>query len=343
MYSARTRLANTCLCLGATFCAAASSVPAQTSPVLTLPDGRTIEVLGLRRWTIGMLQDSLAKYAPADSLQSHACAATLRYKLHFADAASTTFTFGPDTADEIVVSVREPQDSGRVHYGPMPLDTLSTRKAWEPITTVFRHHPNVFWPEVHARVNVARGRPQYPTRDDSTLAMRFAEALGTFTRESDRLDAMRVLAASPNMYDRAAAAVILANFADRDDTWWSLVETLRESDGLVRGVAATVLVGLSRSAPRAVAWSPKAASIHAMLDGTSLFVLNDLLQVLVNTRVSPRDARALIGNGGGDMLLAYLGSRNATLARHSRALLTALRGRDLGPTVEPWRAWMSTL
>jgi hypothetical protein len=303
-----------------------------------------VEVLGLRRWTIGMLQDSLAKYAPTDSLQLHACAATLRYKLHFADAASTVFSLDPRKPNTVVVSVREPQDSARVRYRDMPLDTLLPRKAWELITIVFRQHQDVFWSEVDARVNGARGgRPQYRTRDDSTLGRRFTKTLGTFTRETDRLEAMQVLATSPNMYDRAAAAVILANFADRDDTWWSLVEALRESDGPIKGVAATILVGLSRTAPRAVIWSPKAASIRAMLDGTSLFVLDDLLQVLVNTRVGPRDARALLGHDGGDMLLAYLGSRNATFASHSRALLTALHGTDLGPTVEPWRAWMSTL
>ncbi len=344
MPSARTRLTIALPWIGAALCATASRAWPQTPSVLRLPDGGTVEVLGLRRWTIGMLQDSLARYAPGDSLQSHACAATLRYKLHFADAASTTFSFGDGTPDAVVVSVREPQDSARVHYRDLPLDTLSPRKAWAPITAVFRRHPNVFWPELQERFNVSPGRkPQYRTRADRTLALRFAATLDTFRRESDRLAAMQVLAADPNMYDRVAATLILANFAQRDDTWWSLVEALRESDGPVKGVAATVLVGLSRSAPRAVNWSAKATTLHALLDGTSLFVLDDLVQVLTHTGVSPTDASALIGNGGGEMLLEYLGSGNGMLASNSRALLTALRGGDLGPSIEPWRAWMATL
>jgi len=52
---------------------------------------KQVEVLGLRRWTLVMIQDSLDKYAPGENLASHACAAVLRYKLGFADAASHTF------------------------------------------------------------------------------------------------------------------------------------------------------------------------------------------------------------------------------------------------------------
>src|SRR3954471_24095654 len=46
-----------------------------------------LELIGLKRWTIPMIQDSLHRYAPNDSLLSHACAAVLREKLKFADAA----------------------------------------------------------------------------------------------------------------------------------------------------------------------------------------------------------------------------------------------------------------
>lgn len=130
------------------------------------------------------------------------------------------------------------------------------------------------------------------------------------------------------MYDRIAAVLILSNFAGHDEAWWSLVEALREREGHVKSVAATVLVGFSRSAPRKVNWTPKESSIHALLDGTSLFVLDDFIDVLAQTSVGPRNARGMLGNGGGEMLLAYLGSRNAVLAGHSRRLRTALRGAD---------------
>jgi hypothetical protein len=337
-------LAKITLLSGAALCAERNPLLAQTSSVIALSGGRTLEVIGLRRWTVAMIQDSLARYAPSDSLESHACAAVLRYTLHFADAASTTFQFGGGTPDAIIVSVREPQDSARVHYRNMPLDTLGGRKAWKPIADVFREHPNVFWPEVQRRLKSSYGRePQYTTHEDSALAMRFALALDSFHRPADLRDATKALATDPNMFNRAAAALILTNFAGQDAVWWSLVDAVRERDGPVKGLAATILVGLSRSAPRKVNWAPKADGIHAILDGTSLFELDDLMQVLASTGVGPTDARAMIGNAGGEMLLAYMGSKNQVLAGHSRALLTALPGSDLGPNIESWRAWMASL
>lgn len=58
--------------------------------VLRLP-GKMVEVIGLRQWTLAMLQDSLAALTPRESLTSHACAVVLRYKLGFPDAAAVGY------------------------------------------------------------------------------------------------------------------------------------------------------------------------------------------------------------------------------------------------------------
>jgi hypothetical protein len=43
------------------------------------------------------------------------------------------------------------------------------------------------------------------------------------------------------------------------------------------------------------------------------------------------------------MLLAFLASEQPGLRADARALLVALRGADLGPTPDAWRAWVATL
>src|SRR5688572_14822988 len=111
--------------------AAAQSAPS----VLKLDDGRTIYVVGLRTWTVRMIQDSLTKYSPKDSLQSHACAAILRYKLGFADASAVRM-MSERAPDIVFVHVREPQDSARVHYRALPLDTLNPVKHWLKATSI---------------------------------------------------------------------------------------------------------------------------------------------------------------------------------------------------------------
>jgi hypothetical protein len=162
------------------------------------------------------------------------------------------------------------------------------------------------------------------------------------TATRDRVAAESALARSPKLFDRVAAALILANFPEQDATWWALVDAMRESDGVVKGVAADVLRALAGRASRAVDWTPRASGIHAMLDGTSLFAVPTLIDVLARTGVGPAQARPFL-RGGGDILLAYLGSKTAMLSGPTHTLLVRLRGADLGPAPEPWRAWMASL
>ena len=85
-----------------------------------------------------------------------------------------------------------------------------------------------------------------------------------------------------------------------------------------------------------------ADGIHAMLDGPSMFEVPTIVSVLTRTGVGPAQARPFL-RGGGDMLLAYLGSRTEMLAGRSHALLVRLRGADLGRAPEPWAAWIAGL
>lgn len=333
------------LVLAAAMCAVvAGTAGAQHPAVLTLANGGTVEVLGLRRWTLAMLQDSLAKYAPSDSLQSHACAATLRYKLGFADAASTEFIFREGEPSRVVVSVREPQDSARVRYRVMPLDTVNSRALWRFVTDAIARQPAAFWPAereyLSPRPHVSPPRFRSPT--DSVAGTAIIMYLRARTTDRDRRAALDALAHAPNVYDRATAALILANFGARDDTWWALADALRESDGIVKGVAADVLQSLSERSPHPVRWRSASPGIHAMLDGTSLFELPQLIAVLTLTGTGPADARPFL-RGGGEMLLAYLGSANPMLSDTSHRLLVKLRGMDLGADVKPWQAWVASL
>lgn len=330
------------LALACLVIASPSPLRAQTPAELTLPDGRTVEVLGLRRWSLAMLQDSLARYAPGDSLQTHSCAGALRYKLGFADAAATTYVLRPDLPARVVVSVREPQDSSRVRYRVLPMDTTRGRVEWRAVTEVMRTAPAAFWPAVDAYVKRAAALPQLRTAADSAAALSALEFLKARTAERDRLAAHAALLRSPNVFDRATAALILYNFRGRDDTWRALAETLRESDGLARSVASTVLLELAYSSPRPVDWTPAAAGINAMLDGTSLFGVPTLIEVLTRTSVGPPQARAFL-RGGGEMILAYLGSGTTMLSSPAHKLLIQLRGSDLGDAPGPWRAWIAGL
>jgi hypothetical protein len=314
---------------------------AQRPATIVAPDGRTIEVLGLRRWTIAMLQDSLGRYAPSDSLQSHSCAVTLRYRLGFADAAVMEFVPADDSPSRIVVAVREPQDSGRVRYRAMPLDSLHARPAWLTANRVLDRRPDLFWRAADAALSGVAVRAS-PSHADSATVDTVRRFLRSHIRDRDRRDALAALERAPNANDRIVAAVLLGQFAARDDSWWALATTLRETDGFVRSGALRVLTTLSRSRPRRVAWASAAPGVHALLDGTSLYMLREFAAVLSRTGVGPADAPALL-KGGGEMLIDYAASGTPLLAEPTHALLVQLRGADLGREAAPWRAWVAGL
>lgn len=331
------------LIIGMVTVAVASPVAAQQSAELRLGDGRIVEVIGLRRWTIPMIQDSLARYAPTDSLQSHTCAATLRYKLHFADAVTTYHVPRPGQL-RIVVTVREPQDSAQVKYRRVPLDTTNGRPDWSDVRDVIKRSPAVF--ETASRSLFLGGPrnppPRYQNAADSATAMRTATWLRSKHARSDLDTALHVVAHSANMYDRMIAVLLLANFAEHDTAWYGLVDALQESDGFPKVYAASVLTTLATRSTRQIDWRPREAALNAILDGTSVFVAPDLMETLVRTGIGPANASGLL-RGGGSLLLEYVASGTPLLSYRSHELLVKLRGGDLGTSVATWRAWMAGL
>jgi hypothetical protein len=315
---------------------------AQTSVLVDVP-GKTIEALGLEHWTIAMIQDSMDRYAPGDSLQSDACAAVLRYKLHFADAAADIFPSRPgDSTEYILVSVVEPEDSARVRYRPVTvaIDTVNVRPEWREAVDLIRHHVFGFQTGVSFYWASPRRVPDYALRDSAGVEATWS-FLDRHRAVGDAAEARRTLRDDPNMLDRMAAAAVLVNFPERDSTWWALTSTLLESDGWAKTTAQQVLTALLPHAHH-VDWTPAASTIHALLDGTSLFALTTVLNVLNTTGASPSMAKPFL-RGGAHALLAHAGANLPQARLPAIQLLRSLRGKDLGTEAAPWVEWVDSL
>ncbi len=311
------------------------AAPAQD--VLRLP-GKTVEVIGLEDWTIPMLQDSLRKYADGVTLDSHACAGVLRTKLGFADAAVQTFAFqGQD--EYVAVSVVEPADSARVRrLRNVGEDTVAVRGEWMEAAEIAWRRPWAYqvavqWPE--------RAVPPFALRDSADF-----RRLWTFwdahAADADREAALAVLQADPNVQNRMLAPAILAAAPHTDDTWRTLVAALLDTDGRVASMASASLQRIASSSPRVVDWGPAAADVHALLDGSSLFGLDPVMQALLASGVDGRWAAPFLA-GGGHAVLARLDAESPRMSAPAHQLLVALRGEDLGTDSAPWRAWVASL
>jgi hypothetical protein len=303
-----------------------------------------VELIGLKKWTVPMIQDSLAKYAPHDSLLSHSCAAVLRDKLKFADASVTIFPKGQLglIKDFVAVAVIEPQDSDLIKYRPEFKDTLPQRKEWLPAWQVVEHESEAFQLAIQTAGFMEMDRKSMLADKRLRSALPLQAFLKSHSRASDRRLALQTLKSDGNWRNRVVAIAMLRVFPETDATWWALLDALRDPNGRVGATAGQVLNGMSAGPVRQVDWRPATGTLRMLLDGTSLSSYNSVLNTLASTKISPSMARALLG-GGGNMVLAKLASSSTSDRISAFRFLRQISGKNWIDTSSNWKTWVDGL
>lgn len=340
--------------------AAAATVPASAqrsaaSTPFTITHYATndgdVVVMGLRRWSLRQLTDSLQRRRPGLELHDAACMAVLRQDLRFPDALveEQSFQATPDGPMKryVVVKLVEREDSARVEWDHARRDSArvlvpdyapALLAATDTLGRLWIG--NLLWPLQFygdsARMAWAASRPPAARAAD---ARRFWEFLYARRDEANRRRAMAVLRGDANYANRFMAIAVLANFADRDSSWYALVGALRDGHEAVRSAAQLVLPTLS---PRPVDWRPAAPTLRALLAGTNVSATEMVMELLVKTQVSS-DLRTDLLKGNGEWVLLHLASPVPGAAEAAHRLLVALSGRDLGKAPTPWRRWIAGL
>jgi hypothetical protein len=155
--------------------------------------------------------------------------------------------------------------------------------------------------------------------------------------------ALSTLETSPNMRDRSVAAVILSNFAERSEVFPALLRGMLESDGPVKNWSSETLAFVAAKPAVKPNWKTLAPEIRSILDGTSLFILDDVLKLLAGRSDIGPDLAGPFLAGGGEMIVSYLDNPQPIRSGPARAVLTKLRGADLGAEPAAWRSWIETL
>lgn len=308
-----------------------------------------VEVLGLKRWTLDMLRDSVRAKSGGEGLESAACQVVLRDSLHFADALVNSY-YGyerdADPADHwLVLKVVEPGDAARVRWAAVARDSF---RLVRPTYAAFvggatDSAGNLYVGRVvnplqrRAWSAAERARLTPSQRADVVRLDRF---LAAHRSASDWRTARGVLRDDPVYANRLAAAVVLANFVNRDSTWWSLVDALRDPNEAVRGAAEIVL---SAAPARPVDWTPVTPTLRLLLGGTNVGATQPVMELLVRTRVAPSLAAPLLRDNG-DWVLTHLRAESPAARPAARALLARLAGgRDLGDSASAWQEWIGGL
>jgi hypothetical protein len=333
-------------------CALLSSPPASHAQIAyDSPKGR-VEVLGLRRWTLKMLQDSVRHYVPGQELYDHACMVTLHDSLHFADSYVNYYYSNPPGGKSTVflsIKLIEPQDSGRVQwdtrkrseYSSLLPDYASVVLAASDSTGMLSQGRILQWLQFYQRDSLMRAAIlEHFSASEGVDARRLWQFLNVRRAESDRRRAIRALESNGFFVNRLVASAVLSNFAANDSTWWALVRELRDPHQAVRNVASGVLKHLP---PRPIDWTPVAADLRLLLGGTNLPAMGTVIEMLDRTAVNPELASQLLRKSA-DWLLATLASEHPEDHPAAHRLLVRLNhGVDLGPARADWTRWASSL
>lgn len=322
--------------------AAFAAAPLSSQTVLQTPTG-AIELIGLQRWTVAMIEDSLAKYSPGDKLTVHACAAVLQQKLRFASASVSAYSNFPEYGgkDYLAITLVEPHDSAKIHFKPALLDTILAHAKWPEAAAAFRQNPGL-----------AQRAFQTPSFFDDRLS---AEDSTTFAKVDaiHRLivsnkspaafaAAQRMLDSDSSIYNRTMAALIVANFADHDSAWFALMDAQRDPVGPPGSTAGQLLQMLSRRSPRTVDWKPAVKQLRYIIDGTNLFAFDETLEVLTATKIDRSLGPDLLANGGA-VLRAKLRSGDIFAKRGVAAFLSHLSGLPATSDAATFERWMDGL
>lgn len=296
-----------------------------------------VEILGLRTWTREMVEDAVAKYAPGISLEDRSCAVLLRDSVGFADAASMRLSMRDTTW--VILPVIEPRMKERVQFRTY-VENRPKAELWADIYAILEQHPAAMSPLQHPTVLLGQadsvlGRPV------SEEALQLRRVLRAHDSARDWDLARSTILSDSNHTNRAAAALVLSNYPERDSTFYLLAEGIRAKD-VGAAAAQMVLSALAEGTQRRVNWAPAREALEALVGGTNLFAYPRVLQALVATDIRPDLGRHLaLVNGG--LLLDHLGARNPLSPPPAHEFLVHVSGQDLGRDPGAWRDWFSTL
>lgn len=319
-----------------------------TAQVVQTPQG-AIEFVGLERWSVQMIRDSMAVHAPGEPLGR--CAAML-LKLGF-PAASVNDVSSLMGHPYTVVTLVEPARAARVRHRPTPHTARPPVAAWNDVTALFRADHNLFTlglatygqaleDSAAARALVAQFGS---TRGASVSAV--WEALRAYRSPDDLERALEVLEHDGSVENRVAAAAILSNFPGDDRSWWALMEAQRDRSAPVYLTASQTVRTLAVHRPRTVDWRPAAPAIRALLNGTNVSVLTATLEVLDRTGASPALGRVVLLDSG-RLLVALVAAEHHHRPRHpardlARGVLVKLTGEDFGYETHRWAGYLDRL
>lgn len=320
-----------------------SSAQKIAAQIVNTPEGR-VEFIGLDKWNIEKIKAVMAEKAPGKPLGQ--CAGVL-VEIGFPSASSASVG-KIDGKDYQVVTLVEPDKAHLLKGKPEFTDNLPDVEKWREGIDILTKSNRVFQSGLHLYPLFLKGETAQVDKQlanspkDAGQIKSFFQFLKTQNTAADRDYAVWILANDGNLKNRMIAVAVLANFADSDLTWWTLLDAQRDPFDSVAATASQVLTALSIHNPRRVNWSPAAHTIRYLVNGTNVFLFTPTLRVLTRTNINPELAKLVLKDES-HLLLAHLGANYKPDAEAAQKFLARLSGYDFAYDTDKWRQWIKKL
>ena len=308
---------------------------AKPSAVVKTSKG-TVEFIGLEKWTPESIEEKLG-YKSTDQL--HYCAVDLK-KIGFPEAA--VIGYMNHGRRYSVVTVIEPEYAKDVAFLAAPRQKMSAPPTWNQILSAVQRPDFLDGGVLDYARTLPGAKRDLPPLSDGT-PQTWWSALRKLSTSLDYKLARRMLQGDADPSARAAAALVLMNFSQQDETWRDLVRGLRDQDDKVNSTCLQALNSLATFLPRKIDWAPAVTDIVALMRGTNLFALEFVLKTLTATHLNQDLAAPLLSNGNARLVLDYLNAQHPEENQLARRFLTQLHGSDLGDSSPPWRHWIASI
>lgn len=314
-----------------------------SAQIVDTPEGK-VEFIGLDRWNVEKIKAVMAEKAPGKPLGQ--CAAVLE-QIGFPSASSASVG-KIDGKEYQVVTLVEPHNANLLKEKPEFSDSLPDAEKWREGIEILTKSNRVFQSGLHLYPLFLKGETAQVDKqlanlpNDAEKIKVFFQFLNEQRTAADRDYAVWTLTNDGNLRNRMIAVAVLANFADSDLSWWTLLDAQRDPFDSVAATASQVLNALSIHNPRPVNWSPAVHTIRYLVNGTNVFLFTPTLRVLTRTSINPQLAKLVLKDQS-HLLLAHLGAHYRPDAEASQKFLVQLSGQDFAYNTDKWRQWVEQL
>jgi hypothetical protein len=302
-------------------------VPASAQNIVQ-EDGTTIEFIGLKKWTMKQVQDSVRKHSPDGKLGF--CAATLKSELKFCEASVMSFA-----KDSTIITVIEPQDSIFVKrnayfssndaYLPREWDEFQEAFAYKDFEKGLALETRTATDDSAMTVmrTYIKEAPSF-VKFDTVAYQNIRTALRTYPVQVERLE--KAIRYYWDAHSRGVAALAMTGLPDNDTCLKGVLYAMNDVGASTTTVnAVEYLPHILKHRARPISLAFLYAELRPLVNGANLFGYYDVLKLIGMSKPTEKDFREIFATAHSRKLLAaHLQAKSSFARENAVAMIKAI-------------------